>query len=121
MKELQFLIIIIALFQSCGSQMQELDQNDEPNEPEETITFERYVENVKTPVRQTVDGGYIVAGGNNGQAWLMKLDKYGEEEWQNTYTLGDFGYSRSVVQTNDGGYLYAGYEDIVKVDSNCTE
>ena len=44
MKELQFLIIIIALFQSCGSQTQELDQNDKPNEPEETITFEKYVE-----------------------------------------------------------------------------
>ena len=121
MKHFQFLIIILALFPSCGSETQGPDQYEEPSEPEEIITFEKYVENVKTPVRQTMDGGFIVAGGKNGQAWLMKLDKYGEEEWQHTYTLGDFGYSRSVVQTSDGGYLYAGYEGIVKADSNGTE
>ena len=121
MKKLQLSIIILALFQGCGSETQELGQYDEPNEPQDIITFEKYVGNVMTPVRQTIDGGYIVAGGKNGQAWLMKLDKYGEEQWQNTYTLGDFGYSRSVVQTSDGGYLYSGYEGIVKVDSNGTE
>ena len=90
MKKFQFYIIILALLQGCGSETQELGQNDEPNETEDIITFEKYVENVKTPVRQTMDGGYIVAGGKNGQAWLMKLDKYGEEEWQNTYHLGRF-------------------------------
>ena len=91
MKNFQFIIIILGLFQSCGSETQGPDQYDEPSELEEIITFEKYVENVMTPVRQTVDGGYIVAGGENGQAWLMKLDKYGEEEWQNTFTLGDLG------------------------------
>ena len=77
--------------QSCGGETQELGQYDEPNETEDIITFEKYVANVMT--YKTIDGGYIVAGGKNSQAWLMKLDKYGEEEWQNTYTLGDFGYS----------------------------
>ena len=61
------------------------------SEPESIITFEKNVENIKSAVRQTNDGGYIVAGGVGGQAWLLKLDPYGEEEWQNTYSLGDFG------------------------------
>ena len=55
MKKLQFSIIILSIIQSCGSETQELDPYDEPNQPEEIITFEKYVENVKTPVRQTVD------------------------------------------------------------------
>ena len=79
MKKFQFSIIILAIIQSCGSEEQELEQFDDSSEPEEIITFEKYVENVKTPVRQTMDGGFIVAGGKNGQAWLMKLDKYGED------------------------------------------
>ena len=96
MKNFQFLIIILALFPSCGSETQGPDQYEEPSEPEEIITFEKYVENVKTPVRQTMDTGFIVAGGKNGQAWLMKLDKYGEEKrngnihihWEILATLG---------------------------------
>ena len=52
----------------CGSETQELGQYDEPNETDDIITFEKYVANVMTPVRQTIDGGYIVAGGKNGQA-----------------------------------------------------
>ena len=72
-------------------------------------------------VLQTLDEGYIVAGGQGGQAWLLKLDKYGDEEWQNTYSLGDFGYTRAVIQTSDGGYIYASWEGIVKADSNGVE
>ncbi len=55
------------------------------------------------------------------QAWLLKLDKYGVEEWQNTYSLSDFGYNRSVVQTSNGGYLYASFNGIVKADSSGNE
>ena len=117
MKNLQFLLFIIILFQSCDTDTGE-EQSEGLSEPEEIITFEKDVENIKTAIRQTGDGGYIVAGGKEGQAWLMKLDRYGNEEWQNTYTLGDFGYTRSVVQTSNGGYLYASHEGIVKVDSN---
>ena len=121
MKNIEILLTTLFLFQGCGSETQQENQFGGPGEPEEIITFEKDIENIKTAIRQTKDGGYIVAGGKEEQAWLMKLDRYGNEEWQNTYTLGDFGYARSVVQTSNGGYLYASHEGVVKVDSNGVE
>ena len=121
MKNIEILLTTLFLFQGCGSETQQENQFGGPGEPEEIITFEKDIENINTAIRQTNDGGYVVAGGKEGLAWLMKLDRYGNEEWQNTYTLGDFGYTRSVVQTSNGGYLYASHEGIVKVDSNGVE
>jgi len=112
----QLIIILVILLSGC-----EETSNNSVSESEPIITFEKYVDNIKSAVRQTNDGGYIIAGGLGGQAWLLKLDRYGEEEWQNTYSLGDFGYTRSVIQTSDGGYLYCSWEGIVKADSNGNE
>ena len=112
------LIITLPLFFSIGC---EKDSSLSEEEIEPIITFEKNIENIKSAVRQTKNGGYIIAGGQGGQAWLLKLDKYGDEEWQNTYSLGDFGYTRAVIQTSDGGYLYASWEGIVKADSNGVE
>ena len=112
------LISCIILFSGCD---EGTDNSTTESEQEPIITFEKYIENIKSSVRQTNDGGYIVAGGLGGQAWLLKLDLYGEEEWQNTYSLGDFGYTRSVIQTSDGGYLYCSWEGIVKADSSGIE
>ena len=47
----------------------------------------------------------------------MKLDMYGNVEWENTYNLMDYWGNRTVIQTSDGGYLFAGWVGIVKVDS----
>ena len=112
------LIITLPLFFSIGC---EKDSSLSEEEIEPIITFEKNIENIKSAVRQTKNGGDIIAGGQGGQAWLLKLDKYGDEEWQNTYSLGDFGYTRAVIQTSDGGYLYASWEGIVKADSNGVE
>ena len=108
--------ITLIIFNGCTK-----DSHYQNSGNEEIITFKKDIDNVKTAVRQTNDGGYIIAGGRGGQAWLLKLDKYGTEEWQNTYSLSDFGYNRSVVQTSNGGYLYASFDGIVKVDSNGNE
>ena len=74
-------------------------------------------------VRQTRDGGYIVASttasndgdvaGNHGASddWLVKLSDTGTIEWQKC--MGSTGTEgvRSLWQTPDSGYLLAGYND----------
>ena len=40
----------------------------------EVVTFERDLGNGRLAVKQTSDGGYIVAGGTS-DAWLLKMDK----------------------------------------------
>ena len=69
-------------------------------------------------IKQTEDGGYIVAGCKDDKAWLMKTDLYGIQEWEKSYNLGDYWGNRTVIQTSDGGYLFAGWEGVIKTDSN---
>jgi hypothetical protein len=72
-------------------------------------------------IRQTLDGGYIVAGysystngdvtGNHGGSdfWIVKTDPSGTLEWQKSYGGSDNeenGYG--IQQTIDGGYIIAG-------------
>jgi len=67
-------------------------------------------------VRQTTDGGYIVAGATasfadtlNGDVYLIKTNANGDTLWTRTYggAVADTGYF--VQQTSDGGYVVAGY------------
>ncbi|MCK4511362.1 hypothetical protein KAW64_06455, partial [bacterium] len=68
-------------------------------------------------VRQTADGGYVIAGvtGSYGAGaydiWLIKTDGSGHVSWDKTFggSAWDWGYS--VEQTADGGYVLAGYTE----------
>ncbi len=71
--------------------------------------------------QSTNDGGYIVAGssdegdslGNQGEAdyWVLKINSIGIIEWQKS--LGGSGSEscNSIQQTNDGGYIVAGFSN----------
>jgi len=65
-------------------------------------------------VRQTTDGGYIVAGytfsfGNAYQVYLVKTNATGDTLWSRTYGGTDWDMGYSVQQTSDMGYIVAGY------------
>jgi uncharacterized repeat protein (TIGR01451 family) len=71
--------------------------------------YDEYAESVQ----QTLDGGYILTGRtysheNKDDAWLIKTNDTGIEEWNMTF--GDTGDDQaySVQQTDDGGYILAG-------------
>jgi hypothetical protein len=72
-------------------------------------------------IQQTNDGGFILAGhsdsndgdvsGNHGgpDYWVVKLSSIGTIEWQKSLGGSGSDQAKSVQQTNDGGYIVAGY------------
>jgi hypothetical protein len=86
-------------------------------------------------VRQTSDGGYIVAGWTNSfgaggwDALLIKTDANGNRQWAKTYGgTGDEYTWTSLQQTTDGGYIVSGVTNsfgagdwdilLIKTDAN---
>ena len=64
-------------------------------------------------VRQTSDGGYIVAGwtdsyGSTDQVYLIKTDSNGDTLWTRTYGGPDWENGVDVRQTRDRGYVVVG-------------
>ncbi|WP_079243344.1 T9SS type A sorting domain-containing protein [Chryseobacterium indologenes] len=71
-------------------------------------------------IRETSDGGYILAGGstsadgnltsNNGfeDYWIVKLDSTGDIEWQKSMGGSDRDIAKDILQTSDEGYIIAG-------------
>lgn len=70
-------------------------------------------------IRQTSDGGYILAGSSqsglsgdkskgslNHDAWIVKLSASGSIEWDNTLGGNDGETVREIRQTTDGGYIF---------------
>jgi len=65
-------------------------------------------------VRQTDDGGYIIAGttwilgGMYSNVLLIKTDAGGNEVWSKSFRSGDVNRGHSLQRTIDGGYIIAG-------------
>jgi len=88
-------------------------------------------------VEQTADGGFVFAGetGSFGSgsfdAWLIKTDADGNEQWNAIFGGAAKDGARAVRQTADGGFVLAGYVDslgypghdfwLIKTDSSGAE
>lgn len=63
---------------------------------------------------RTRDGGFVLAGrttssgAGSADAWLVKTDSKGDKQWDRTFGGSEFDRAHSVIQTTDGGYLFAG-------------
>ena len=72
-------------------------------------------------IQQTTDHGYIVAGttvsddGDVGathgydEFWVLKLDSIGSIQWKGTYGGSGHDDAFAIEQTNDGGFIVAGF------------
>ena len=88
-------------------------------------------------IQKTEDGGYILAGGTSSfgagfsDAWLIKTDSEGTEEWNRTFGGNSSEYAFFVNKSSDGGYIMAGYNNssdpyiynawLIKTDSKGNE
>lgn len=71
-------------------------------------------------IQQTADGGYIVSGWSESSdgdvavnkggedAWVIKLNASGALVWKKTFGGSLEDHASSIIQTSDGGYLFAG-------------
>jgi hypothetical protein len=80
----------------------------------------------------TDDGGFIIAGytqsfGNQngdlfvngtGDAWLLKIDAMGNEQWNRTYGGDAVDDAYYVIQSTDGGFLFGGMSRSFANDSD---
>ena len=74
---------------------------------------------IASEVKQTNDGGYIIAGHtesyvnvNNYIDLVIKTDNDGDTIWTKTWGTAQHDGAMSVVQTSDGGFVWTGYKYI---------
>jgi hypothetical protein len=109
--------IIITKYDMSGNQ--QWNNTFGKNHSLETLNF------LLDPVKQTSDGGYVIASttisnqSGNYDIWLIKTDKYGQEQWNKTFggPMDDSAFSISL--TSDNGYVLAGmYNDSWAFDTD---
>ncbi len=84
---------------------------------------------VAQSIQPTRDKGYIVAGysasddgdlhgyhGGFGDYWILKLDNFGSIEWEKCLGGSALDHATSVVQTDDEGFVIAGYSNSIDGD-----
>lgn len=80
-----------------------------------TRTYGGASDDVGNSIEQTTDGGYIIAantmsfGAGSQDVWLIKTDSMGDTLWTRTFGGDSLDFAGSAEQTDDGGYIVAGY------------
>jgi hypothetical protein len=85
-------------------------------------------------VQETTDNGFIIAGYTDKDEeegcdfWIVKINSLGEHQWSQNYDRGMYDEAYSIQETEDEGFIVAGYTKvsdldlgdswIIKLDSN---
>jgi len=109
----RFCIAFLLLMLFCQN-----NYSPEEEEPDGITFFKMLgtsIDEIAYMSRQTSDSGYITVGfsavnplGGPYGAYLLRTDVYGNEKWSKTYSFGSYTDGRSVIQTNDGGFIVFG-------------
>jgi hypothetical protein len=77
-----------------------------------TRTFNEHIYDWGNAIRETSEGGYIVAGNTDEEEimgiYLLRTDSEGNEIWTRTFGEPFYDYGDSVYETSDGGYIISG-------------
>ncbi|HON36627.1 MAG TPA: hypothetical protein PLY52_10015 [Methanothrix sp.] len=85
-------------------------------------TFGKSGNDAGRSVKQTKDGGYVIAGWtelkdiDKAYVWIIKTDPSGTELWNKTIGGSSWDGARSIQETKDGGYIVIG--DTRQKDAN---
>ncbi len=87
------------------------------------IWQELYHDGVFGRLLRTHDGGFILAGeslafGNGNQGYVLKVDSQGSEEWHQDYGSADGDGLWSVVELENGDFVFGGGTDSTEVGSH---
>lgn len=115
-----FFINTKAISIQSGELINKADENDNNliilQSPTWIKKFGGGLDDLATCVQQTSDGGFIISGIKDfnslfwvgGDIWLIKIDIFGNIQWEKTFGDKNVDFGEAVQQTNDGGYIIAG-------------
>ena len=78
-------------------------------------TFGGYDNDIARSIIQIEDGDYVIVGETQSKgagewdAWIIKLDEQGNIEWDKTIGGSSWDSILSIIQTEDGDYVIAGW------------
>jgi hypothetical protein len=125
------LAILMVLVSMCSSAVAEDAAEDWVKKVDEPLVKEMWNRTYGGPgnelaseVQVTKDGGYVIIGvtesygAGDGDAWLIKTDSEGNEEWNKTFGGPRYDNGKSVQETVDGGYIIVGRTESYGVSSD---
>jgi hypothetical protein len=138
MKKLLLILLCLPLLFSTCKKEDEEPTNTGDNWKGNNVTFGGEGSDVSgSSVQQTIDGGYIIIGVTNSfgaggrDAYLIKTDGNGTEQWTKTFGGVNNDWGSSIQKTTDGGYIICGGGNgisntngdmyLIKIDGNGEE
>lgn len=79
---------------------------------------------------QSRDDGFVLMGsiaysdknkGRGQEIWLAKTDRNGNKEWENTYSVYDYNRGRSLIRSQDGGYMIVGSTRFLDMEKSAND